>query len=540
MEWFDDLKDRVEQVADDISSGVYNAMVGTMFPVNRTSQSYSQEAFYSWRIFGAPFMMIDDPPLGQVSNSWFMGEWYANQLRQSQILTIKVGSPKYTGNIKGYNTVDWLAGTAQAMNEGQSLWDAVIDITAAGIMSSVNKLDEAKRQYIFYNQYEGYIQHVRLLIISMASYLGVLDYPIPMLSYNKKRFDFDLIRKIDWSTYTTGDNKPPTLQDIFGNTLDSISDFISDKEVETTDGKNFYDIAGGSPAIVQFIVQPTYTTDNFNNQTTQSSASQMASKYAGYGTEVAWLSGASDSGNFVEHVADIISGGAETINTVMENAVHDPSVTIMGSAVVGMIRGLTGERMIFPSIYSNSTYRKDMQYNIHLVSPSGDNYSYFLNIGLPLCYLIAMVAPRLSSTNSYRTPFMIQAYVTGQSAVPMGIVNTMTITRGVTGGINKDGLPLEVDVTLQIEDLYQVMAINPINDPAQFLSNDSLMTYIASYTPIDTWNQSILNSYIYDDIGEFVAEEGLSIQSNLDRIQYNISEYAGNQLKMYNIAATVR
>ena len=320
---------------------VYDAMVDAIFPVNQDSATYTQEGFYTWRIFGSPYMLLDDPPLGQVSNSGFLGEWYISQLRQSQILTLKIVVPKYTGNQKGVNVVDYVAGAARAVNEGKPVGEAVVDTTIAAVNMASTGLDQAQRNYIFYNQYEIYIQYVRLLIISMASYLGVMNFPIPSLtSSGTVSYKYVTIANTDWNTYTTAGAKPITVQDMFGNVIDGITDWFSPNTKQSmtsatnqnqdstgsapksnsgTSSSSYYDIAGGPPAIVQFIIQPTYAVDSFGNTTTKSSAQAIADQSYTVGKEIAWLTNVGDTSSIAGAATNIVSAGTNVANAALEN-----------------------------------------------------------------------------------------------------------------------------------------------------------------------------------------------------------------------------
>ena len=556
-----------EETRNQIGDGIYDAMLNAMFPTNAVTGSYTQDDFHTWRIFGSPYMLLDDPPVGNVGYSGLLGDWYMNQLRQSQILTLKMGIPKYTGNKKGISGIDWFNGAAQAVNEGKDVTSTIIDSIGAMFATNTTGLNEAKRNYIFYNQYEVYLQYVRLLIISTASYLGVSDYYIPEINMTKdsngyqyiSKNSYTTISKMNWDTYTTAGFNPKSLKDIFGAGLDaitsknSVANYVSNmgaasandngglEESKTNNyTQTYYDVAGGPPAIIQFMVRPTYVTDNFTNDSGESSFQSRADKLREFGIEVGWLSGTTGDMSLLNSVANSLGTGVEGLSSAMERVTGDAATSILGASVVGMIRGLTGERMIFPKIYKDSRFSRNASYNIRLVSPQGDPYSYFINIALPLCYLIPMVAPKTTSVNAYRMPFMCQAYVTGQTAIPMGLVQSLSIQRGADGSMNKDGLPLEVDVSIVIEDLYSVMGVSSISDPAQFLSNESLIEYMASFTSIDTWNKSKVNEHIVNQIGDAVKDAALDIDNLGNRILFNLSEYAGNQLRMYGIADALR
>lgn len=533
----------------DLAGDAYNSMVGAEFPINNVTETYGQEGFYNWRLFGSPYMLLDDPPLGGVNKTGFLGDWYMSQLRECQILTIKMGVPKYTGNKKRVGVTDYAVATANAVNEGGGVGKSIVDTILAAVTMNASGMDNATRNYIFYNQYEQYIAYVRLLIVSMAAYLEVTDYPIPNLSSGGVK-GFTTIGKQDWSTYTTAGHEVKSTMDMIADAYNwatgNRSSFqqMADLAVSATNkgeftGGTVYDAAGGPPAIIQFVVQPTYATDSFQNSLTKSAAETQADSTYAIGKEVAWLTNVGDTTSIAGAVGGIMNTGASAVQSALNNVSGDATVGILGSSIVGMLRGLSGERMIFPQIYDDSQFSKAANYMTKLVSPQGDNYSYFINIGLPLCYLIPMIAPKTASTNAYKMPFLCQAYVTGQNAMPMAIFQNMSIERGASGAMNKDGLPLEVNVNIAIQDLYSNLAVSAIHDAAQFLSNESLIEYIASYTPIEAWNKAKVNRFL-GEIGEVVGQNAFDPQKIADRLKYNLGEYLGNSLRLYGVADAAR
>ena len=62
----------------------------------------------------------------------------------------------------------------------------------------------------------------------------------------------------------------------------------------------------------------------------------------------------------------------------------------------------------------------------------------------------------------------------------MGIVTSMTVNKNTTdGSVNVDGMPLDISVNLTIRDLYSKMSITSASEPSMFLSNGSLIDFLA-------------------------------------------------------------
>lgn len=543
-----DVVDFAKKTWNNGSGTVFENMVNVVYQSDPKSREYTQEKYYSWRIFGSPYMLLDDPPqLGGYPTSDVLGEWYYSQLKQSQILTLKIGVPKYTGNKRYIHMIDYIYGNATAEDEEEnSWWDNVVDNVVSYIGMSITGLNQARRQYIFYNQYELYIKYVRMILISLASYLGLMEFPIPSIksnmgSVNFSSYEIKPIKEIDWNNYVSNGNKITAIWDLFSETVDTVVTQYSYQEGQevSTNKPQYKDTAAGAPAIIQFMVQPSFSNESFQNTTKPSSAAQFASSFENQGREVQWITQTTGSNSFVASVADVTTGVGSTLATAIENVKSDPAVSMFGSTLVGMIRGLAGERMIWPEIYDQSGFEKSVSYNIRLVSPQGDPYSYFVNIGIPLSYLIAAAAPLTASRNAYKMPFMCQAYVTGQTSMPMAIISGLSIQRGTAGAVNKDGLPLEVECNISIKDLYSVLAFSAIHDPAEFLSNESMIEYIASWTGIETWNKSLMNKYLRGDISKEVGNS-LNADEIIRQVSNNLGKWGAEQLYMYNIANVTR
>ena len=61
----------------------------------------------------------------------------------------------------------------------------------------------------------------------------------------------------------------------------------------------------------------------------------------------------------------------------------------------------------------------------------------------------------------------------------MGIVSSIQISRSAEAW-SVDGLPTEVDVTLEIADLYSDLSISPQSSPIMFVNNSSLIEFLAT------------------------------------------------------------
>jgi hypothetical protein len=150
------------------------------------------------------------------------------------------------------------------------------------------------------------------------------------------------------------------------------------------------------------------------------------------------------------------------------------------SRVINLSSGvLKGHNIIIPNIYQNSSYQKSYSITVHLKSPYGTKLGYYLDIFVPMMHLLALTMPKQESANSFSSPFLIKAYVDGIFSCNLGIVESIQISK-VTDTLSVSGLPTEVDVMLNIVDLYSDLSMSPSSDPIRFANNSSLIEYLAT------------------------------------------------------------
>ena len=160
---------------------------------------------------------------------------------------------------------------------------------------------------------------------------------------------------------------------------------------------------------------------------------------------------------------------------------------------------MNGGKIIFPEIWSDSSFDRSYSIDIKLRSPDHDSLSVYLNILKPYCKLLALTLPRLMDSengkfvtqNGYRSPFLVKAYSKGLFNIDMGIITSMSVTKGAECAWNDDGLPTQIDISLQINDLYSSLAMSgfgtnkgkgifKIDGLSSIVNNTSYMDYLAN------------------------------------------------------------
>lgn len=135
------------------------------------------------------------------------------------------------------------------------------------------------------------------------------------------------------------------------------------------------------------------------------------------------------------------------------------SINISGGAEV-----LKGAGFVdIPEIWASSSFQKSYSFDFQLRTPYGDPYSIFYSLYVPLAMIIAGAFPRSVGANTYTTPFLVRAYCQGMFAIPLGIIDSITIRRGAAeyGWTDASGnmLPTQIDVSFTVKDLSPIMHI---------------------------------------------------------------------------------
>jgi len=253
--------------------------------------------------------------------------------------------------------------------------------------------------------------------------------------------------------------------------------------------KSFQDL--GSTGFIGFYIDtPSEIRESFGNQTSESSLKGMADSISEQGKELNFLFGYGASALDINDT-EISNSIAELANDISRLTSKN---NILNSITKHLQTVASGGRLVFPEIWSNSSFDKSYNIDIKLVSPDADKLSIYLNIIVPLMHLIGLVAPRTKgkntggmNQNAYFQPFLVRAVYKSMFSVDTGIITSMDISKGDEGRWTPDGLPTSVTVSFTIKDLYQVMSISP----TEYLEG-GMLTGVGS----DTYCNTTLMDYI--------------------------------------------
>lgn len=441
-------------------------------PENLSVRTGDQLLKVSMNMFGMPYQFPDavDPRVSNVSR--VIGNNFARKIvLEAPIATIIPGNPTYlpTGD------KDQRMRTATAILSGADNFEALAQFMSDGDLDNM-------RLYDFEPAYPEYMGYVNSLCNAGAAFLGLDDaVTVGSSTYNFQNFN--------WMNYRWNTEAAKSLGEKFATAVDSIrSGWVGDKSFHMGEqGGGWASLAelATNYQYVQFYVDTEQVGgDSLSNSTSESQMKSIFDQGSSSMRDLAFManSGGLNAADFQKFADDslsslqagvgqILGGGNNVVNKA--GGVLQRLINLGGDVI-------KGHNIIIPDIYQNSQYSKGSStITVHLKSPYGSKLAYYLNIFVPMMHLMALAMPRMQSSNSYSSPFLLKLYVEGLTSINLGICQDISIQK-VADSLSVDGLPMEVDVTLNIIDLYSDLCMVPESSPIQFVNNSSLIEFLAT------------------------------------------------------------
>lgn len=236
----------------------------------------------------------------------------------------------------------------------------------------------------------------------------------------------------------------------------------------------------------------TQISDSWDNGTSQSMIAEKVNSLSDYGRELNFILGtakaqtgyALDAFTSEENLASNI----ENVNSFINGVLGQGSVSNIFKTITNSIQTVVaGGKLVFPEIWSDSSFARSYDIKLKLVSPDADDLSIYLNIIVPILHLLGLVLPRQAKdTRGYTSPFLVRGFYKGLFNVDMGIITNMSITKGKEAAWNNNGLPLVAEVSFTIKDLYSDMYMTNMDGLIHnTMSNIILMDYIGNLCGIN-------------------------------------------------------
>lgn len=435
------------------------------------------------RLFGMPYQFTDsvDPRIKSVSAT--VGKKYMdNILLEAPIVSIIPGKPKY---LPGKGTDGKISTTQALLQSASDGFSTLSDYINKSKNNSGNT-----RLYDFTRDYASYMSYVNILCRTGATFLGLTE-----------KLDGKSLQSYDWKYYSNSNTSYSSMftslrhsgADITGavkNAFSSGSGKVNTKiksgdfQYDTSDSYDYGEDADETndysltKYYVQFYVDPDVSCDeSMSNATSESSMKSLLDTGSSTIKDLAFMlnSGGVDAAGF----NDLTESTADALNKVTTSIAGGSTISGALSRIINLGgEVIKGNNVIMPDVYQNSTYTKSYSMTVHLKTPYGTKFGYYMDIFVPMMHLLALAIPKQETANTYSSPFLIKAYVDGLFTCNLGIVTGISIAKSVESK-SVDGLPTEVDVTLNITDLYSDLMLSPSSDPMLFVNNSSLVEYLA-------------------------------------------------------------
>jgi hypothetical protein len=423
------------------------------------------------RLFGIPYQFHSsvDPRIPSVSTT--VGRKFAeNIVLDAPVITIIPGKPVY------------LPGVKDKVSVSQALLDAANDMfhPIQSIMEQVSNLgDEEIKYYDFESSYREYIQYVNILCRTCASFLEI-----------KEKIDGETCQQYDYSKYkwnTDFDKGSSLLEKTYNNITNSVNVTTTDTSNDPHAFKFETDMVAGADDLltnynhVQFFIDAQSVDESISNAVGESQIKGALTSASNIFKELAFVTGSAGIGDLGNSLTDLATSAGDSVRALFGTASSNSDIAGALDRVIKLTGNIAkGENIIMPQVYQDSSYDKSYSFTVHLKSPYGTKFGYFMDICVPLMFLIGLGLPKQTTANTYGSPFLIKAYCEGMFTCNMGMVTSMTISKGVNNAFTVDGLPTEVDVTVSITDLYSDLSMTPQSSPMGFIQNSSLVEYLAT------------------------------------------------------------
>lgn len=359
-------------------------------------------------------------------------------------------------------------------------------------------IDGKGRYYSVEFDYSSYFDYVNVMMQTVAVYLGLGDTKITINGYTAKLCNFN------WG------------------------------KAQNEAFKSFFD---AKENVVFYVDSLSQISESYGNDTTQSSLASLINGFADNANEIKFLFGSAGN-NIASVAAEASSDVTSSITSALSGVASKLGGGIISSlASSGVNTVLDGGKIIFPEIWSDSQYDRSYSINFKLRSPDHDSLSIYLNILKPYIMLLALVLPRMTENhdpNSYREPFLVKAYTKGMFNIDMGIISSMNVTKGDVCQWNDDGLPTQIDISIDIKDLYSSLVMSGTKDKViNIVKNTSFMDFLANMAGLNIGQMEMgrkLTMYYYLEKAAIVNTPA----RGFSRIQNSISNLMAD---LYNITS---
>ncbi len=442
--------------------------------------SSSSSSIYGNMILGIPPAYIGKTdPNNRASINTFM--------KDGRVLSLTPGLPKFNGGYTEQLLTSIGTGTASTYLTQTTTGDEMLSyLLRNGLDSTFSSKD--KRYYVFQSKYSEYFAYLETMLNAVWIKLGLSKSSSSSGSVIYDIFSFFNIKD------GTG---------IDGSKYNSIIE-------EYRSPLGFYINASGS--FTESISNQEYTSDLANNVNSNSDTFQQLNYITGMGTGSVLQQARRAYGGVTQNVTNLGTYITETFGSSITSGINTLFTSADVSATVQQFNVSNGMKVMYPNLWSDSSYSKSMNFNFSFTSPYGDPLSIFHHVYVPFCALLAFALPRQAAENGYVSPFFVRADIPGMLTSDLALISDMSWTKGGDANLwTKDGIPRSISGSFTISDLYPYLSMTKrlsflSANPSYTVFLDNMAGVHAIYNSDDS--SDILNTYWNTVINRVTGDMG--------------------------------
>lgn len=442
------------------------------------------------RFFGAParFLKETDPPIkfeDGDGKEFEDGRTYTKNIAmEAPLVHFIPGLPTYLSDISNTNR-DILSNYIREKQQGNEVSEEVLK-RISGVEG---------RYFDFVPAFAEYIKYVNLLCRNAAIYMGIGDKIVPGTQTKYKNYNYEnwqeekddlgknFFEKIDdWDTIVSTAVEGGGVTSIASNVAAFYEQYFN--AVGETAADVAKDIVAGNRSVKMYVDAGSSFSENVSNTTTQSQIAGMFDTGESMMKEVQFWGGASFS-KVASGIGNAATGLVDSIATgVLDMLGMGDSNLVNLANYANYI--ISGSNIVFPEMWTDASYSKSYRFSVDLISPYGDSESIFMNIIVPLMFILGFSLPRQTSANSFTSPMLVRVVSKGWFSCDMGIIDGISIEKGGSDAWNASGLPLSMKIDISVKDLYTSLSIAKTTQPELYFNNPALIEFLAATCGVDT------------------------------------------------------
>lgn len=418
----------------------------------------------STRLIGAPHQLLrhNDNRFGNSNLGRVYGE---KLLMDAPIVCIRPGVSEF---LPGANS-----------KEKEGFINAMIAYSNGDKSAMEEKVNNDENDLIQYfgikPDYSGYMNKVNMLCRILATFLGIQNLKVPWDKSTK-------FATYDWRGYKMKSQYGNLKQGNLSDSFNPFTDFWSNISKSITKDYEY----------IQFYVTPNAGfSESYSNSTTSSVLDSVADQLDSVAKELQTISAMSGM-----DISGLAQDATTSLNEYISQHSENGPIGQMLKRLTGSSKNIiNGGNLVIPQIWNDSSSDTSYSFEMHLVTPYGNKLAWYINVGVPMMFCVALALPVQQTANTVSSPYLLQAFCPGWWNCQYGMIDSMSIEKGGDGTWNAAGLPNEVTIRFSMKDLYSQLALPQSNSPEAFLANTGMLNFLMINAGLDISNQEISEKF---------------------------------------------